>query len=460
MPELDVIVIGGGIAGMTAAFKLKKQGFRVRVLEENPEPGGNIKTISENGYRMETGPHSFMGSSEFTWKLVGELQMDDAVAPASTTSKNRYIYRHNRLKPLPMSPLSFVGTTLLSPAAKFRLMLEPFIPNGAKDDDTAWDFFVRRFGKEAATYIMTPFISGVYAGDVNMLGARAAFAKFWRFEKNGGSMILGAFKYMKAKRRRLKAEGVEIKRGLFSFRGGLGTITRSLGDVLKDDISTGTGVDSVNVPSNGKSYTVTSGSKTWVTPSVVIATPPPSTARILDSALPELTEPFSGIPMSPVVVLHWRIRDRDNSYPDGFGFLMPRLFDLRVLGTLFPSKLFNDRIEEGRQLFTSFYGGMTDPKAMDLDDKQLTDLLFEEHRRIFNRDLEDAEVLKILRYPTAIPQLLPDHPEKINHIRKTLNQKAPGIFLAGNYLTGVGIEHAVESGFRAYEECINYLGSK
>ena len=164
--------------------------------------------------------------------------------------------------------------------------------------------------------------------------------------------------------------------------------------------------------------------------------------------------------MAPVALMHWRVRDPDNTLPNGFGFLMPRVLKLRVLGTLFPSKLFKDRINDGWQLMASFYGGMTDPDAMDFSDRELTELLFEEHRKIFKKDLADAEVIKILRYPGGIPQLLPDHPEKIEKVQELLAEKAPGIFLAGNYLTGVGIEHAVESGYRASDISSAYLDKK
>ncbi|MCP4215597.1 MAG: protoporphyrinogen oxidase [bacterium] len=453
----DVIVAGGGIAGLTAAINLEKQGLDVLLLEENEKAGGNIKTIRENGINMEAGPHSFMGSSEYTWKLVDLLEAHDAVEAAAPSSKNRYIYRHDKLSPLPMSLVSFLGTGLLSLSAKLRLMMEPFIPNGAKEKDTAWEFFCRRFGKEAATYIMTPFISGVYAGDVKMLGARAAFTKFWKFEKNSGSMIWGAAKYMKAKRKRLRKAGISPRRGLFSFKNGLGTITETLAHQLKGHMETGVTVE--NIRKNGKGFVVEGGGRSWAASAVVTAAPPRRTALFLEKELPQLKELFDEIPMAPVTLIHWRVKDDANIYPDGFGFLMPRLYDLRVLGTLFPSRLFNDRIADGYRLLATFYGGMTDPDAMDLDDEQLKQLLFKEHKEIFGTDLEGAEILKILRYPEAIPQLLPDHPEKIEALQKLLTTEMPGIFPAGNYLTGVGIEHAVESGFRAAGQCAQFIAS-
>ncbi|MBN2431135.1 MAG: protoporphyrinogen oxidase [Acidobacteria bacterium] len=452
----DVIVIGGGISGLTTAYNLRQEGYSVRLLEAAPQVGGNIRTEEMDDFRLEVGPHSFMGSSENVWKLTSALQLEVEAEPAQAASRFRYIYRDGRLHPLPMGPGMFLRTPLLSLGAKLRLGLEPFIPNGARENDTAWEFFCRRFGREAATYIMSPFVSGVYAGDVRMLGARAAFHKFWEFEKNGGSMILGAVKYMRAKRRRLAAEGITPRRGLFSFRGGLGRITAHLGAELGDAVRTGTPVETI-IPTAG-GFHVRTVADTFAGRSIVLAVPPAAAARILSEALPELQPEFSAIPMAPVAMVHWTPGPGRNGGPPGFGFLMPQHYDLRVLGTIFASQLFSRRAPAGSALYASFYGGMHDPAAMALSDSELTALVTSEHRHIFGDDALRPQVIRIRRYPEAIPQLLPQHPERIAAIEHQV-QQLPGLFLAGNYLTGVGIEHATESGYRAAAACSGFLRS-
>lgn len=453
---VDVIVVGGGIAGLTAAWKVREKGFSVRVLEANPQAGGNIRTVARDGYRMEVGPHSFMGSSEYVWRLTEQLGLEDDVEPARAASKNRYIFRDGQLYPLPLGIGSFLRTPLLSLRAKLRLGMEPFIRGRAGEADTAWEFFCRRFGQEAATYIMSPFVSGIYAGDVKLLGARAAFTKFWQFERDSGSMILGAVKYMRAKRKRLAREGVTPRRGLFSFQGGLGRITTRLSDTLGDSVITGAEVTAVE--RNNEGFTVRSGERSWSSRAVISAVPPQRAALLLDPLVPGIRQPLNDIPMAPVALIHWSPDADQDGFPEGFGFLMPRLYDLRVLGTIFASQLFSGRAPEGRSLFSSFYGGMHDPRAMELDDGQLADLVRQEHTRIFGLELDSLRVLRILRYSGAIPQLLPDHPEKIAEVTRQTGQ-VPGLFLAGNYLSGVGIEHAVESGFRAAGRTLDFLGT-
>jgi len=452
----EVSVIGAGIAGLTAAHRLRQAGHEVRVLEAQAEAGGNIRTIASDGFRMEIGPHSFMGSSEYVWRLTCELAMESAVEPAQASSRNRYIYRDGRLHPLPLGVGSFLRTPLLSWRAKSRLALEPFIPGGAKDDDTAWEFFCRRFGAEAATYIMSPFVSGIYAGDVKQLGARAAFAKFWQFEKESGSMILGAVKYMRAKRKRLMLEGIAPRRGLFSFHGGLGRLTDRLSQSLGDRLQTGAHVESLRFA--GNRFFVRANGQQCHGDAVILAVPPQPAAGILAAALPGVVDNLNRIPMAPVALVHWTTALEPACFPSGFGFLVPRLYGLKVLGTIFASHLFTGRAPENRILFSSFFGGMQDPDAAELPDEKLQALVGGEHERIFDVKIGRPEVLRILRYRGAIPQLMPDHPERVARARQEI-KRLPGLFLAGNYLTGVGIEHAVESGYSAAEECLRFLQS-
>lgn len=54
----DVIVIGGGIAGLTTAWKTSRMGLNTVVIEAHSETGGNIRTIDHGGFRLELGPYS------------------------------------------------------------------------------------------------------------------------------------------------------------------------------------------------------------------------------------------------------------------------------------------------------------------------------------------------------------------------------------------------------------------
>ena len=453
---LDTIIIGGGVAGLTAALDLHRAGRRVLLLEAGDEVGGNVGTLASGGYRMERGPHSFMGSAEHVWRLVDELGLEDQVEEAAPVGSNRYIFRHGRLHALPLSAGAFLGTRLLSLRGKARLALEPLWPAGGTVDDSAWDFFVRRFGEEAASWIMSPFISGIYAGDIHALGARAAFGKFWRFEQESGSMIRGAMRYMRDKKRRLAAEGRPLRKGLFTIYRGIGGLSATLGARLSHQIQVDTPVQEVSLGPEGGLRVAWAGGVAEAR-SVVIAAPPPRASAMLAAAAPGAADALDEIPLVRVVVVHWSPVSEDaGPWPKGFGALIPRQEGLRVLGTLFPSQLFEGRAPEGRRLLTSYYGGALDPDAATLPDDELLACVRDEHTKLFGFDPGEIDPIAVLRYEHAIPQLLPGHPEVVDRLRTATGQ-LPGLFLAGNYLTGVGIENAVESGYQAAAEVTCWL---
>ena len=454
----DVVVIGGGIAGLTTAFDLVRRGLDAVVLEAGSTPGGNIGTLEVDGYRLETGPHSFMGSAENVWRLVEALGVEDEVEPASAAAANRYIVRDGRLMALPMSAMSFLTSGVLTFGGKLRLAAEPFIGNGADPQETAWDFFSRRFGEEAATYIMSPFISGVYAGDIRALGARAAFPKFWGFERETGSMIRGAMRYMREKRKRLVAEGKTVRKGLYSTRGGLGGLIAKVADTLGQRFCPGVEVQALEAVAGGVAAHTDGGA--IVGRMAVLAAPPHRAAPLLERAIPSASELMRSIPMVPVTVAHWTCAATSSAeVPAGFGFLVPRVSGIHVLGTLFPSQLFAGRAPDGRHLFASYYGGATDPAAATLSDEELRELVVAEHEQIFGGTLDDVGLLRVLRHGAAIPQLLPDHPERIEALWREVGAVS-GLVLAGNYLTGVGIEAAAESGFEAAVRCAEHLEAR
>lgn len=453
----DAVVIGGGISGLTAGWQLLRLGLDVVVLEAQPTAGGNIRTVDHEGFKLELGPYSFLGGSEHVWRLIEELDLEGQTERSSAVADNRFIYRNERLVPLPLGVGSFLTTPLLSWRGKLRLMAEPFIRNGAQPDDTAWQFFVRRFGLEAATFIMGPFVSGIYAGDPQLLGARAAFPKFYDFEREAGSMIRGSVKYMFAKRRRMKREGLKSRKGIYSLEGGLGSLTGEVARRLGERLHTGAAVSGVLSGKSG--YIVTAGQDSWEAHTVICAIPPRQAAAALGELAPGVVEPLRQTPMSPVSLVHWSQPEDVGQLPVGFGFLMPRIFDLRVLGTIFASQLFANRAPAGQALFTSYYGGMLDPSAMDLSDSELLALLRAEHRRIFGVELVVPPMSRVIRYPEAIPQLTPSHPRRMDDVRAALADH-PGVFMAGNYLTGVGVEHATQSGYLAAADAQAYLAKR
>ncbi len=437
----DVLVIGGGISGLAAAWTLSRAGKEVVVLEAGESPGGNLATQKVDGYTLELGPHSFLPSSDVIWNLTRTLNLSGDIRRAESRGNLRWIWKEGRLRALPMSPLSFLTSDILPFSAKLRLAVEPFVRNGARPEDSAEAFFTRRLGAEAVKWLIGPFISGVYAGDPARLGAKDAFAKMYAWERDSGSMIRGARKYMKQKR---IERGGSRGKGLFSFRGGLSALPSRLSEDL--NIFCGRAVKGVFRTDDG--WRAETEKESFPARSILLATPPDAAAAIVEGFSTDMAAEYRRVEMSPVAVLHMGIDGEDAAaVPDGFGFLVPRGQGVRTLGCIFLSKIYPDYAPEGSQLLTFYIGGVFDPEALALDEDALVRVALDDMETVLGRRLV-PRFTRVFRHPQAIPQLVSGHTERVARL-KELAAKAGNFRLAGNYLTGVGMNDAAESGLEA-----------
>ena len=186
-----VCIIGGGISGLCAAYRLKKQGVEVVLLEKNQAVGGNIRTELADGFLLEYGPNSTL-AGEHLFELADELDLTSEIVYANKSAKKRYILKNGKLQALPMKIVSLIGNRSFSAKAKLRLLKEPFIKSKAADDESISDFFARRLGREIVDYAVDPFIAGIFAGNPDELSIKSAFPKLFELEKNYGSFLKGA----------------------------------------------------------------------------------------------------------------------------------------------------------------------------------------------------------------------------------------------------------------------------
>jgi len=167
-----VAIIGGGIAGLGAAYELAKAGAPFTLFESSACLGGVIKTERHDGFIAEAGPDSFLTMKPAVLELARELGIEDRIIGSNDAERKTYIVRGNRLIPLPdglqlMVPTSIwsmASSPLFSWPAKLRMALERFFPPEPlpqdKDESVA-DFTRRHFGDEAVGRLTDPLLAGV-----------------------------------------------------------------------------------------------------------------------------------------------------------------------------------------------------------------------------------------------------------------------------------------------------------
>ncbi len=449
------IVIGGGISGLVCAYQLQQAGIPVRLLEAGSRPGGVIRTKQADGFLSDLGPQSFL-TTEPLLALIDALGLKDQLLYADPRAP-RYILVGGRLVPAPLSPPALMKSPLFSAGTKWRLFTE--IARRTKPpaaDESIAAFVRRKFGAELLDRLVSPFVSGVYAGDPEKLSLRAAFPKLHEFEQQYGSVLRGAMKSRPPK-------GTP-RAGLCSFREGMETLPRAIAARLGDSLlleSSVTGLQRVTIA--GKSLIEVSvlrhGQPEVLTGSaIVMATPTNVAAQLFAGFSGEWASLFSRIEYAPVAVISAGYRrEQFQKPPDGFGFLVPREEKLHVLGTVFNTSLFPGRAPDGMIALTSFAGGATNPQFCELPGAEITATICAETATVLGISGEPAAT-ELHVYPRAIPQYNLGHGETVAALAK-LTAAAPELFLTGNYLSGPSIGACVDQATRTAQDVRVYLAS-
>ena len=228
---LDVVIIGAGLTGLTAAFHLKEAGLSLHLVEQRNRPGGVIESHSEGGFIYESGPTTGIISHAAVPRLFAAFP--DLMCTASPEANRRLILKSmgkrtgegQTFLPLPSSPLSGLKTPLFSMRDKLGILLEPFRASGQKENESIAELVVRRLGKSFLDYAVDPFIGGIYAGDPHRLVTRYALPKLYALEEQHGSFIRGAIAKARAPK---DAEAQSVTKQIFSTSGGLSQLTHAL----------------------------------------------------------------------------------------------------------------------------------------------------------------------------------------------------------------------------------------
>ncbi|MBX2992014.1 MAG: protoporphyrinogen oxidase [Bacteroidetes bacterium] len=448
----NVVVVGAGISGLTAAYWLHKAGIDVTVLEKNNAAGGTMRTLSEDGWLIETGPNSALETTPLFNEMFEGLGILNERLYADERSNNRYILRDGKLQALPMSPGAFLGTSLWSVGGKLRLLKEPFIGKAEKEETIA-EFVERRLGREFLDYAINPFVAGVYAGNPEQLSVRAAFPKLYALEEKYGGLIRGMIKG--AKERKQRAEKAKDRARMFSFLNGMETFPQAIGARLGDRLRLGREVLSVSRNDNFAIALVESGRERSISADAVIVATPASTASgVIKQLGGSLSSSLNQIYYPPVaeVFLGFR-REQIKRSLDGFGFLVPAKEQRKILGTIWSSVLFPGRAPEGHLAMTTFVGGSRQPELCDRDDTELVKMVTTELKALMNV-AGDPVFSRIVRWPKAIPQYNLGY-DKIVQEMERCEYNNPGLYFCSNFKGGIAVGDCVMNGKKVAEKILS-----
>lgn len=451
----SIAVVGGGIAGLTAAFDLHRQGHEVHLLEAADRLGGKLHTARFAGVDLDSGPDSVLARVPWALELFDELGLDDEIVPQPPGSA--YLYSRGELRRIPQGTVLGIPTDLdllaesgvVSPDAVARAADDLTKADDRPDgDESVGSLIRRRLGDEILERLVDPLLGGINAGDTDRLSLAAGAPQIAAATTGPHASLIEALRAQRA-----NAPAPSDAPVFYTLSGGLGRLVDALVDALDGaDLRTGTPIGSIE--RDGDRWQVsaqggTLGSEPLEVDAIVLATPASVAADLLGELAPVAAAGLARIDYSSVALVAMAFADDAAGRPlDGTGFLVPRAEGLLLTACSWASTKWPHLHRPGQFLVRASAGRFGDERAIQMDDEALVEAILADLATTMDLHGDPTEV-RVTRWPRSFPQYTPGHLDRVAEIERALAEAAPDIALAGAAYRGVGIPACINSGRQA-----------
>jgi oxygen-dependent protoporphyrinogen oxidase len=462
-----IVVIGGGIAGLAAAHRLlelsasRRASLDLILVEARDRLGGTIATEQINGYLIEGGPDSFLTEKPGAVELCGRLGLAERLISTQEAHRRTFVVRNGRLVPLPngfvlLAPSrlgSLVRSPLLSWHGKLRAMMELVLPKRrASGDESVGAFVTRRFGREVLDRVVQPLVTGIYTADPDEVSLLATMPRFADMEREYGSVI----RALRRSRGRRTHDASGPRWSLFAApAGGMQELVSSLAGRLP--------ASSVKLRRRATSLARSSGPRPWrvnladgttlLADGVILAAPAPRAARLVGGLDPDLSRELSTIPYHSSAIVTLAYPRTGIRHPlDGFGFVVPQAEGRSILACAFSSLKYPGRAPDGDVLLRVFLGGAQAQGVLDREDTDLAAVAEQDLSPLLGISVPPT-LVRVHRHVAAMPQYQVGHTDRVAAIQARV-ARHPGLAVAGNAFTGVGIPDCIHSGEQSAERVL------
>jgi len=455
-----IVVVGGGISGLAAAYYLQKdvrqRGLNAEIclIEAEERLGGKIITDALDNFVIEGGPDCFLRSKPWAYQLAEELGITAEVIGTNDLRRKTFVLDQKKLKPLPEGVMLIIPTKirpfLFSPLftlpGKLRMGMDLFLPRRKGDEDESiGEFVTRRLGREALVKLAEPLLSGIHVSDPDKQSLLATFPRFRNLEKKHRSLILGM---MAAKRHPVPAQPANGQPSsmFLSFKQGMGYFVEQLEKHLSG-VQVYKNKRVLSITQKNEHYRLSfAGGESLEADGIILAVPAYAAGEILNGLDPELNHQLHKIPyVSTATVSAAYPRADFPQNMDGFGFLVPRTEKRKITACTWSSNKFNFRAHDDQLLIRCFLGGPGREEQVDWDDQTIKNVVKEELKDLLG--ITAAPLLvKIYRWKNANPQYEVGHLELVRAVQAFVQQKYPRITLTGSAFDGVGVPDCIRQG--------------
>ncbi len=474
-----VAIIGGGIAGLSAAFYLEKarrEGAQVAwtLFEKSPRLGGVIHTELAEGFVLEAGPDSFLTQKPDGAQFCRDLGLGEHLINSNDFQRKTYILVKGRLVAIP-DGLEFMVPTRMLPMAttelfsfKTKMLMAKEWLSGPKaaanggsnnEDESVADFVRRHFGQQMVDRVAEPLLAGVYGGNADHMSVRAVLPRFAEMEREEGSLVRASLKARKARlagqataksaakssAQNSSAKPTAQTPPLFtSLRNGVQQMVDACVAALPESsIRLNQAIDGVR-PMHDDCHLEYGNSRERFD-EVFLAVPASVAAGMLRQCHPGLMEGLGRIQYSSSAAVLLAYEHAD--LPPGFGFLVPRTEGRTMLACTFVHKKFPHRAPERAALLRCFISSSRVPDLLNFTDENLLAMVRKELKEILGLSGQPL-LTRVFRWQQALPQYETGHLDRVAQMEKIL-EDIPALKIIGNSFHGIGIPDCIRSGKQA-----------
>jgi protoporphyrinogen/coproporphyrinogen III oxidase len=456
-----VVVVGGGITGLSAARQLALDGFGVLVLEAGGRWGGKLAPLVLNGVRLDAGAESILARRPEGLDLVGALGLADHLV--HPTAAQPQLLVGGRLHALPSSLLGIPTdvsqlTGLLSDEGLRLAASEPERQVPAFDHDVAIGRLVdERFGPEVTDRLLEPLLGGVYAGHSRSLSFNAVAPELFDRVKRGGSLSRHAQEAVK------QSQQGPVFAGLI---GGVSTLTDALiADLVRRGVRMRLGATVRTLERADHGFRLTVGgaddAEMIMADSVLIATPATATGRLLSGLVPSASE-FGSLPYASVAIITLVVR---GVRADTSGVLVVPGELPTIKAVTYSSAKWSWAASRARQVWGPgvdiirvSVGRHGEAAVLQLSDPTLIERTLAEAKRIPGWEAAHLVEAAVSRWGAGLPQYPVGHRDLVAQLRAEV-AGVSGLAVAGAALDGLGIPACVASARTAAGALVAELGA-
>ena len=473
----SVVIIGGGISGLSTAFALQEQAaatglaLTCTILDASPVWGGKILTHRVGQLVMEAGPDSFLSQKPWGMELCRRLGLAEQLLNTNPVEKNASVLRGGQLHELPEGLVTFTPTQLgpffrsglLSWVDLARMGCDVLIPpRRSTDDESLASFFRRRFGRHACERVMEPLMAGIYAGDAEQMSLRATFPRFYELEQAHGSVIRGMMAARRARAQKVSGGGprhtmfVTLKNGLADLVAGLTAQIQQAGGVLKAGVQ----AEALRVRSHQAGrwmYDVICTDGTALSAeALVLATPAYVSAELVRPLTPMAAGLMDMIPYASTATISLiypaeAVGDR----LQGFGFVVPRIEGRDLIAATWTSLKWPHRAPPEDVSVRCYLGGVGREAILQRDDEALVRCVREELASIVGLQAT-PQYAEVNRWNRAMPHYTLGHLDRLAQLEAALSRFG-GLAVTGAGYRGVGLPDCIRDGADTAAKMLQYL---